>query len=124
MDIKQVILDSIKWTRETLGWTLISEDWGTANNKCTCAMGCVLLKHNPEDTVIIEEERENATVAAELLEVSELWVDSFIDGFDGNGTAAMCKVPEAWDLGWEIAKETKPLAHGKFLEMKNELEDR
>ena len=120
MEIKQLILDSIKWTVNTLGWTLISDDWGNANDKCTCAMGCVLLKDNPQDVVIIEEERENASKVAELLGVSELWVDSFINGFDGNRTFESSKLPEAWAMGAELAKETKPITHFNFLEAKME----
>jgi hypothetical protein len=123
MDIKQTILDSIKWTTETLGFTLVSEDWGNATHQCTCAMGCVLLKNDPKDVVLIEEERENSKKAAELLGVTEEWIDSFIDGFDGNGTAEMCKIPESWTMGYAVSKETAPVVYTDYLESLEEEDD-
>ncbi len=110
-DIKKRILDSIKYVREELGYTLVSEDWGSANHKCTCAMGCVLLKDDPKDVVRIEADKERCAAAAELLGVEERWVDAFIEGFDNSGTAVDSSNEEAWKLGNEIAKETKPIVY-------------
>lgn len=115
-NIKQTIVDSIKYTTDTLGWTLIKEDWGLAKHKCTCALGCVLLKHNPQDVVILEEDRENTAAAADVLGVTSAWVDAFIEGFDGSGTAEQSKEPEAWKLGAEIAQDTDPPTLEEVLE--------
>jgi hypothetical protein len=109
--LKKMILDSIAYSRKELGFTLISEDWGAAERKCTCAIGCVLLKDKPEDTVRIEANKERYVAAAEILGVNEVWIDTFIEGFDGNGTADQSANAEAWELGFEIAKETKPIAY-------------
>lgn len=120
-NIKQTIIDSIKWTTENLGFTLIKEDWGTANRKCTCAMGCVLLKNDPKDLVIIEDEKKDNTVkAAEILGVDEDWINSFIEGFDTSGSVHEAKVPEAWELGAEVSKETSPITHGDWLDQQEE----
>lgn len=115
-DIKQTIIDSINWTRENLGFTLIKEDWGSANRKCTCAMGCVLLKNDPKDLVRIEDERDNAIMAAEILGVEEDWINSFIEGFDTSGDVHSTKVPEAWELGAEVARDTNPPTLEEVLE--------
>jgi hypothetical protein len=110
-NLKKKILDSIKYAREELDFALISEEWGNAEHKCTCAMGCVLLKDNPKDTVRIEADKERCAAAAEILGVDEKWVDCFIEGFDGNGTAEQSANPEAWEMGWAIAKETNPIVY-------------
>lgn len=107
-DIKKKILDSIKYVREELGFTLVSEDWGHADYKCTCALGCVILKDNPEDKTRIQSTM-HAKIAAEILEVDEEWVDAFIEGFDANGTSENSPNPEAWEMGFTVAKETKPI---------------
>jgi hypothetical protein len=116
MDIKQKIIDSIKWAQDNLNFTLVSDDWGTVNNKCTCAMGCVLLKNDPKDLVIIEYLRDTGRKAAEILGVSEVWVESFTDGFDGNGRSDTASEPKAFLLGAEIAAETFPIPYVDFLE--------
>ena len=109
-----MILDSIAFVRKELGFTLVSEDWGSATHKCACALSCVLLKDDPKDTVRVESGREAYLKAAELLGTDEDWVDSFIDGFDSNGTAAGASDDEAWELGFEIAKATKPIPYHKW----------
>lgn len=111
MDIKKKILDSIKFTREELGFTLVSEEWGSANRKCACALGCVLLKDDPKDTVRIEANKERYIKAAEILEVSEQWLDAFIEGFDNSGSAVDSALPEAWDVGFAVAKASKPIPY-------------
>jgi hypothetical protein len=111
MSLKKKILDSIAYAREELDFTLISEDWGQAERKCTCAIGCVLLKDKPEDVVRIEANKERYVAAAEILGVDEVLIDTFIEGFDGNGTSEQSANAEAWELGFEIAKEAKPIAY-------------
>jgi hypothetical protein len=116
MSIKEKIISSINYVREQLGFTLCSEDWGMAHLKCTCAMGCVILQKNPNDQTAIENWQGNAAKVAEMLGVSELWVDQFIDGFDSNGSAKEAKIPLAWELGAEVAKETKPVKYSTLSE--------
>ena len=110
-DVKKKILDSITYTREKLGFTLVSEDWGSSNHKCACALGCVLLKDNPKDTVRIEDNKDRYDAITEILEVDEAWIDSFINGFDGNGTSKDSNDSVAWELGFAISEETKPIAY-------------
>lgn len=110
-NLKKKILDSISFARKELGFTLISEDWGASERKCTCAIGCVLLKDKPEDTVRIEANKERYVAAAEILEVDEEWIDAFIEGFDANGTSESSTNPEAWELGFTVAQEAKPIAY-------------
>jgi len=109
MSVKQKILDSIKYAREELGFTLISEDWGDVSAKCACALGCVLLQDDPKDGVQ-SKPKDNCSKAATLLGVNSKWIDCFIDGFDANGSALTAPNAEAWELGLEIAKETKPIS--------------
>lgn len=113
-NIKQTILDSIKYVKDELGFTLISEDWGSVERKCACALGCVLVKDSPKDKNRLDSSAGCAASAALLLNVEEKWVDAFIEGFDGNGTSKESSVPDAWELGFEIAKETTPIAYHKW----------
>lgn len=108
-DIKKKILDAVVHVRKNMGFTLISEDWGDASHKCACPMSCIILKSDADG--MVASPAENATKAAQLLGVPEKWVDCFIEGFDGNGTADGSAVPEAWTIGNEVAKETKPIAY-------------
>ena len=108
MSVKKKILDSIKYVKEELGYTLVSEDWGSAKHKCACALGCVLIQKNKENELSTSE---SAKAAAELLEVDEAWVDAFINGFDINGTATESPFPEAWEMGYQVAKETRPIPY-------------
>jgi hypothetical protein len=106
--LKQKILEAIKHTREELEYTLVSDEWGSSTYKFACALGCVLAKYNPNNLDL--GGNENFRMVQELLGVDEKWVDSFIEGFDGNGTSDQAKVPGAWEMGFAIAKETKPIA--------------
>lgn len=110
-NLKKKILDSIKYAREEMGFTLVSEDWGNFEHKCTCALGCVLVKDDPKDTDRLDSSTLAAVSAANILEVSEKWVESFLDGFDNNGTAEQSAEPDAWNMGLAIAKETKPIVY-------------
>lgn len=114
MDIKKKILESIAYVRKDMGWTLVSEDWGSAKHKCACALACVLLQDKPEDTVRVESGREAYLAVAELLGVTEQWVDGFIEGFDVNGTALASNYPEAWEVGFAVAKASKPIPYHKW----------
>lgn len=105
--IKKDILTSIKKAQE-MGYTLICEDWGNDTNKCACAIGCLFVVEgkNPNEG--------DPYQAANILDVSEDWIASFIDGFDANGIAIGASNPEAWKLGAEMRKELKPIPLDKF----------
>ena len=113
-NVKQTILDSIQYVREELGFTLISEDWGSLEHKCACALGCVLVKDDPKDEARLGSASLACAKAANLLGVDENWVDSFIEGFDGNGSSKEAGVSAAWDMGREVALETKPIEYHKW----------
>lgn len=115
--IKKTILYSIEQTKNKLGYTLISEDWGSSLDKCTCAMGCVLLADTDENADLLDDPSEAAEAAANILGVKQDWITSFIDGYDGNGTSKGAEVPEAWLMGQEVAAETKPITHAQFFEL-------
>lgn len=112
MNIKKKILDSIKQMRAQ-GYTLISEDWGNTKEKCACAMSCVILSNNPKDGWLLGSS-DSAQTAADVLEVNWDWIDSFLDGYDGNGDSKGARVKEAWEIGAEVAKEAKPITLTDF----------
>ena len=106
--VKQKILDAITKVR-ALGYTLVCEDWGDPFHECACPMAAIIHVTNPDD--FSASPSENVTKVASILGVDEKWVDCFIEGFDGNGTADGSAVPEAWKIGSEVNKETKPIAY-------------
>jgi hypothetical protein len=114
-DRKDKIINSITQAKEK-GYTLIYGEWGSPDNQCVCALGCVLVVEGKEiggydDRELIE--------AAQALEASEDWAASFIDGFDNNGTGEFATDPEAWKLGYEIRQTTLPTEYGEWLEKNN-----
>ena len=113
MDTKQQIIDSIDYVTSQLGWHLVSEDWVNVKHKCACAIGCVLVKNHSQDIDIVNMDNPSVE-AAKLLGVTTAWINSFTDGFDGNGSAAMALIPEAWLMGFDISRETKPITWGQF----------
>lgn len=104
-EIKQKILDSIEYATNTLGFTLVQGNWGSSENKCACALGCVILKNGLE---ILGEglEEDNAIVAAELLGKPKCWIDDFINGFDSDEIGTY---HEGWKIGNEIKNITEPV---------------
>ena len=111
-DIKKKILDAIAHVRKNMGFTLVCEDWGDSTHKCACALGCVIAKDDP--TNLGPNQNGNLAKAAGLLGVTEKWADAFIEGYDGNGTAAGSSTPEAWKVGEEVRKETKPIVYHEW----------
>jgi len=111
-NIKQSILDSIEFARQELKYVLVSDEWGSDSRKCACALGCVIAKDNPDN--LFSDGDFCYQKIQTILGVDEDWVGSFTEGFDGNGYSEGSKVPEAWDLGREIAKETKPIEYHKW----------
>lgn len=107
-DIKKKILDAIAKVRAD-GYTLVCEDWGDPFHECACPMSAVILTNDPDK--FMTSPAENAATVAQILGVSEKWVDAFIEGFDGVGDADQSPLPEAWKVGAEISKETKPIAY-------------
>jgi hypothetical protein len=118
---EEKILDSIKYVKEKLGWTIVAEDWGTHKHKCADAMGAVLLKNNPKLAETYDDDLSNVNyiAVAKILNTSERWVDSFIEGFDGKSfnKEAMLVKP-AWELGEKIRKAVKPIDYWEFLHSK------
>jgi hypothetical protein len=110
--IKEKIISSIG-KAEDKGFTLITDDWGSVSAKCACAIGCVLVvEGKPINSTI--------TVAAQILGVSDEWITSFTDGFDGNGKAEGAYDPEAWTLGETVRKETNPIPFDRFADQMDE----
>jgi hypothetical protein len=114
--IKQKILDGIQTAKEKLGITLIYEEWGSKQQKCACALGCVLLAN---DHGLCDDAEQNATEAADILGVSEGWINNFIRGFDGDSPDGD-DPKEAWEIGSSLRDETLPVNHTDYL---NGLED-
>lgn len=106
--IKKKILDSIS-KAESKGYTLITDDWGSGKEKCACPISCVLVANDQPISIQLDD-------AARILGVSQNWIQSFADGFDGNGNAKMAHEPDAWSLGEEIRKETKPIPYSTFID--------
>jgi hypothetical protein len=116
MNLKNKIIESIEFATKELGWTLISEDWGSPVQKCTCAMGCVMLKDQPQNPYRVGNNASATIYAAEVLGVTEKWVDAFINGYDDNPPPYEEDEDSdnAWNLGKEIAAATKPITHEEF----------
>lgn len=112
MSIKNKIVEGINTAKEQLGITLVTEDWGSKKTKCACALGCVLLANNHGLT---DDAEQNATEAAELLGVSESWIDNFIRGFDGDSPDED-EPEEAYEIGQELLKTFKPTSHSDYVE--------
>lgn len=105
---KEKILADIAAAREQ-GYTLIQDGWGSEEEKCACALGCI----NVAGGINPDEEEDGG--AAIVLGVDQKWIYSFIDGFDDNGNAEGASIPEAWKLGADIRKETNPISYGEFV---------
>jgi len=106
--LKAKILADIAAAKEK-GYVVVIHDWGSNLHKCACALGCVAVSRglSPEEGDM-----------AEILEVSQEWVSSFIDGFDNNGYAAGALDPEAWKIGEEVRQETQPIPYDDFMNQK------
>jgi hypothetical protein len=105
--VKEKILASIV-IAEGKGFTLITDDWGSDTMKCACAIGCVYVAVDVNIS-------NNENMAAEILGVSDKWITSFTDGFDGNGVPTGAHEPEAWNIGREIRLSTNPLTYDEFV---------
>lgn len=114
-NIKEKILNSIKSVQDNMEYTLVSDDWGNDVVQCTCAMGCVVLDNDPNDVDLLQDAWKNASKAAEILGVSEAWIDHFIAGFDGANDIQTVNYKDAYLLGKEIAQETKPINYDKLM---------
>jgi len=114
MNAKNKILESVKFVQKELHYTLIYEDWGNSLDKCACPMSCLLIKENVPEALATDKK---IVKAAEILSVSEEWVDSFIDGWDaeGYGSRDYAKNPDAWTLGQELKHELNPVEYYKFM---------
>ena len=110
-NIKQKILDGIQFAKNQLGITLVTEEWGSKETKCACALGCVLLAN---DVGLTDDAEQNAQGAAEALGVDESWIDNFIRGFDGDSPDED-EDEEAWELGQAIRQTANPVNHTDYI---------
>lgn len=106
---KAKILSAIEGARNQ-GFTLVYGEWGNVDMQCACALGCVLLSENKEPDL------DEVAQASRALSVSDAWVNSFIEGFDGIGTMSGAVEPEAWKMGHDIRNQTEPEDFTDFLE--------
>lgn len=113
MDTKQIkdrIVNGINYTTGKLGFKLVKEDWGSKQQKCTCAMGCVLL-HN-DHGIASDDCDQNEVEAAHVLGVQTDWINSFIAGYDGcekeDSTRSYILDEGAFEIGKEIAAQYNP----------------
>ncbi len=111
--VKKKILDAITFVRKDMGYTLVCEDWGDPTHKCACAMSAVILKDDSSNLPRATDKNSIQT-AADILGVSIRWIEEFISGFDSNGSAKDSMLPEAWTIGQEVAKETKPIVYHEW----------
>lgn len=114
-ELRDKIISNIKSAQEK-GITLVTDSWGSKNTKCACPLGCVLIAN---EQIISNDEEDNAETVAELLDVSEEWVDSFISGFDATPSNADTDNDEAWQLGFIIRSETNLTNHTDYVNSLN-----
>jgi len=112
MSIKEKLVESISKGKQD-GWTLIHGDWGNKEQKCACALGCLLVTN---DHGICDDPEQNAVEAAHVLGVSETWINSFISGFDGtdHDSSPDEVVDEAVEIGKQIRSELNPMSDVDF----------
>ena len=115
MTIKAKILENIRYAQEKMGYTLISDDWGNSEERCADAIACVIRVNDPDDSVVIDGTPEDVEAAATILGVSVDWVESFLDGYDRNGSSKLASVPEAWTIGHEVSIECNPMPYMQFI---------
>jgi hypothetical protein len=113
MDIKERILVSINHL-QARGFTLIREGWGDPKAQCACPMACVILEGDLSNTIDGDFPEENIIQASGLLGRSPVWVQAFIDGWDGYLTANQSSDPEAWKLGEQMCVELEPKVYADF----------
>lgn len=112
--IKEKILADIAEAQKE-GYTLIMEDWGSYVSKCACPLGCVnVVAGNRPDS-------EEDGGVSRILDVDQTWINSFIDGYDDNGSAKGATNPIAWKMGAEIRSETNPITYGQFVDKMDSL---
>lgn len=106
--IKATILKAVKVATEEKGFTLVRGAYYDVidNNKCACALGCVLIANDCKMYDYMPK-------LTELLGVEWDWINSFIHAFDGNSTSAPTP-EEAKALGEELLAELKPIRHREW----------
>jgi len=118
------ISKGIEYAKKNLGYTIISEDWGNEEEKCACALGCLLLSNN------LKLGSKNEDSAAELLKVNDMWITAFISGFDDTPWLLSYSLTEnqkddmsdvdkaeleaAYDGGRTLRNKFKPCPYGEF----------
>jgi len=113
-EIKEKILNGIKYTTNAKGYTLVKSGWGSVEDKCACALSClVLAEYDEKDIDHCRKEIKGGDIvkkAQQILQIDGSWISSFWHGFDGVGGG--CNA-EANQLGRDLAKELNP---PRFLE--------
>lgn len=112
MNTKQKIIDGIKAANDK-GYHLICGDWGNPKQSCACALGCLIAPEN-KNIDVKKPIPDPALKIMEVLGVSESWVSSFIEGFDGYGVNTFAKEPGAYDLGKELRGIYKPVDYEAY----------
>lgn len=81
---KEMISNAIKYMTNTEGFELVSGKWGDVDEKCGCALTCLLASMDKEVEPGDGGENcsSNEEIAAELLKVDDKWITLFIAGFD------------------------------------------
>ncbi len=120
VEIKKQIVKGIEEARQA-GITLVCNDWGDKQNKCACALGCLLLE---KDILVSGDSDQNKERAAHLLGVSQEWVESFYYGFDNlnvGGAGVVEAYPDAYHLGKQLREESGPVTDFDYYMLNNQL---
>lgn len=109
--IKNKIISSIE-AAKAQGITLVCEDWGSKENKCACALGCLLITNHCD--LSEDDPDKNEFQAMELLGVPDSWINNFINGFDDERSTTLQNI-EAWQLGQELRLILNPVNHMDYI---------
>jgi hypothetical protein len=104
--IKNKIVDGIKYATEKVGFKLIEGEWGSKEEMCGCALSCMLIAN--DHGIAMDDAEQNEVEAAHVLGVSTEWVENFISGFD-NDIDTNITDEEAFKLGHELRDQFKPV---------------
>lgn len=107
--IKQAIDKAHKY-----GITLTDGTW--KGTDCFCPMGCLLWSAG-KVRAGLQDIRDNAILASEILDVHVDWVNHFISGFDGISKRTIMFNPKYADA-YEMGKEFRDQYHEEIMDNK------